>query len=350
MWAAVFFSALVQQEPATKEYRDNDLGLIFQYPQEWRLTKTRLGAQFEFLTSEGATARVTITRTPFRESKDQWQRYQRDIEEAARREVLDQTEEELLGVPLLLTRTRYTGPDGIFRQLKGLLYSRTRQKLNFILEAPESAFPGAETSWRGTWNSFRTITGELPVAEGTPESTNPTNPAQEAERQVYTLTDPKGEAAAAGSNRLLETRVEVPGPSGTETIALPEGWTAEARDAVIVLRNPAVQGTTVLTLSLGDNAFARRVMNNLNREALKRFDTVALRKEESIAENQNGAQVLSVLRQGTSPGGNLILLSAVGGQSFGVWSVQYETTDPLKYGEDKPHLDALLAVLARIRS
>ena len=218
------------------------------------------------------------------------------------------------------------------------------------MEAPETAFPGAETAWRGTWNSFRTITGELPVAEGTPETTNPTNPAQEAEREVYTLTDPKGEATAAGSNRLPETRVEVPGPSGTETIALPEGWTAEPRDAVIVLRHPAVQGTTVLTLSLGDNAFARRVMNNLNREALKRFDTVALRKEESIAENQNGAQVLSVLRQGTSPGGNLILLSAVGGQSFGVWSVQYETTDPLKYGEDKPHLDALLAVLARIRS
>ncbi len=350
MWAAVFFSALVQQEPATKEFRDNDLGLIFQYPQEWRLTKTRLGAQFEFLTSEGATARVTITRTPFRESKDQWQSYQRDIEEAARREVLDQTEEELLGVPLLLTRTRYTGPDGIFRQLKGLLYSRTRQKLNFILEAPESAFPGAETSWRGTWNSFRTITGDLPVAEGTPETTNPTNPAQDAERQVYTLTDPKGEGAAAANDRRPETRVEVPGPSGNETIALPEGWTVEPRESVIVLRHPNVQGTTVLTLSLGDNAFARRVMNNMNREALKRFDIVALRKEESIAENQNGAQVVSILRQGTSPGGNLILLTAVGGQSFGVWSVQYETTDTLKYGEDKPHLDALLAVLARIRS
>lgn len=350
MWAAVFISALVQQEPATKEYRDNDLGLIFQYPQEWRLTKTRLGAQFEFLTEEGATARVTITRTPFREAKDQWQSYQRDIEEAARREVLDQSEEELLGVPLLLTRTRYTGPDGIFRQLKGLLYSRSRQKLNFILEAPETAFPGAETAWRGTWNSFRTITGELPVAEGTPETTNPTNPTQDAEREVYTLTDPKDDQTAAEATRRPETRVEVPGPSGTETIALPEGWTAEPRDAVIVLRHPSVQGTTVLTLSLGDTAFARRVMNNLNRDALKRFDVVSLRKEETIAENQNGAQVMSVLREGTTPGGSLVLLSAVGGQSFGVWSLLYETTDSLKYGEDKAQIEALLAVLARIRS
>lgn len=338
-------AAAPQDAPArTSLYKDNDLGLQFEHPSNWQVTRTRLGAAFAIPLASGNQARVTLVRTNFRDTKEVWQELVRNITSASRRELIDQSEETVLGVPMLLTRVRFGSPTGPMQIVQGLLFTRTVQKYNFQLEALEDEMPEAENLWRSTWQSLRTTNNELPVAEGTPETVVP--PAPAVEPAVLVLT---------GRKESDEVKKEVPVTVHNVTVEdapakvnLPEGWViAPGSTSGYTLRRDGLIGTIVLDFVIGDRAFAPRVLGIRTKQTLSRFNSVTLRLDESVGVNQSGATVSWTYRTGEGAGGPLAVLDAVGGEDFGVWAIRYEGPNADAFNKDREALKRLMWVLGR---
>ncbi|MBX3096547.1 MAG: hypothetical protein KF812_06775 [Fimbriimonadaceae bacterium] len=338
--------AATPQDPPARAalYKDNDMGLQFEHPTNWQVTRTRLGAAFAIPLASGNQARVTLVRTNFRDTKEVWQELVRNIADAGRREVIDQSEETVLGVPMLLTRVRYGSSNGQMQMLQGLLFTRTTQKYNFQLEALESEMPEAEALWRGTWQSLRTTNNELPVAEGTPEEAVPPPPAIEPAVLVLTsrnqIDSEKKEIAVVPHDVTIE--------GASVKINLPEGWVvAPSSTSGYTLRKEGVIGTLVLDFVIGDRAFAPRVLGIRAKQSLDRFSTVTLRLDKTVGNNQSNATVSWVYRFGNAAGGPLAVMDAVGGEDFGVWAIRYEAPNAEAFTKDRAQLDQLMWVLGR---
>jgi len=345
VWMILAPSLAFQEQPRPAVYKDNDLGLQFEHPANWEVLRTRFGAEFSIPLASGNRARATLVRTNFRDTKEAWQEIVRNVQTASRREVIEQTEETVLGVPMLLTRVRYGSDNGQLQMLAGLLFSRSPQKYNFQLEALESEMPEAETLWRATWPSLRTINNELPVPEGTPEETVPTRPA--IEPAVYVLKPQSSGEESRDTIPVTAHTVTVEG--GTVKVNLPEGWEiAPSATTGFVLRREGLNGAVTLDFVLGDRAFAPRVLGIRAGQTLARFNTVALRRDKTVGNNQSNATVSWVYRHGDAAGGTLAVLDAVGGEDIGVWALRYESSTNEQFNSDWPHLERLIQVLGRV--
>ena len=154
-----FLAAAVMFQPAkqdTQTYSDIQLGLSFSHPSTWIIEKplvaknTKKGRKLASdagtvhfripLTGAVDDADLIIVRAAFSGSPDTWQKVQMDANQNLKRQVERQWQQEILGVPLLLTKIDYSENGSSKVTLTGLLYNDSPNKLLFRLTGPASDF------------------------------------------------------------------------------------------------------------------------------------------------------------------------------------------------------------------
>lgn len=252
----------------TKVYDNKVADIKFNYPSAWSLKRDRLYDELTFKV-DGRPVIVQLMATEMNYPKEHWQEVTKDVNLQNDRQVTKQWEEELLGVPLLLTRVRdakQTEPQIIFT---GLLYGARPQKFLFRMYAPESVAAAAEQQWYSVLLTSNTISGKLPSETIPNNGTNATVEPQPGEVKVSILKPEvnKPDKPTWGSNNLL-----VDSQRGLHFYA-PADWTFN--EGQLALRDVRLK----LTVDLGSEQTARSAWLKACGQALDRLDKVGKRSE-----------------------------------------------------------------------
>lgn len=314
-------------------YRDTRLGLQFEYPKTWKVRKEKQYAIFEIPLEGGLKASVQLFSAKFKDSADNWQLIQVEINKSLRRSVERQWQEEILGVPMLLTKIAYEDKGQSTVSIIGLLYTDFEQKMNFRLTAPANGADQAESSWWNAMLTLRTTTGDLPNQEDPNKpSVKPTEPPP---TKVWTATSKpkKPERGPVAAN--------LPVGQTTFVLHLPKGWTLDGD----TLKHGGFSGTVHVTAVVGLADEAASVLSQSALDALSGFDRVILREDKTPHGAASGANVASVFRVGTSKGADRIMGDAVGVCEGVYWHLSYLGTDAKAYARDRALLSDLYEFL-----
>lgn len=318
-----------------------DVGLALSYPKAWQVTAIKKSHDFKVripIDGSSTAADLEIYNVGFDAEKDVWQLSQKGINDRMRREVIRQWEEEILGVPLLLTKVSYTDKSGPKILLTGLMYSRTPKKLMFRLEASPDDFDKAEFVWRETMQTFRT--GAPLKPEDPTKKPDPNKPVQQS---LPPISKPKS----------LDEKVEFVKPSvvveataaGRKVnIMIPTGWEGKvAEDGTIALTNAEVASQIKVALaSTLDSDPPQRALFVASSKTLNDFQKVAKRDESVPAKNKAGAMTASVWRVGTTAQGDLYTCDATIANGDFYVVVAYRTTNAAKIGAERKAVETLL--------
>lgn len=332
LWIAVSPGAV-----QTKPYRDNALGLIFEHPTAWTVKNERYSTDFSFPLADGTTAVVQLFRTSFRQEKAAWQQIQTDINGQLKRRVARQWEEQILGVPLLMTKIEYSEGGKDVAALIGLLYTATQDKLNFRLVASAGAIDEAEAAWRNVMLSLRTTNGELPIAED-PTRPLPNPVVSGTGRPITTLKPGEGPVEPVRTSNVSKVT-----KFGAElAVFLPEGWTLEAKEGKMTLLNSSLKGSVELQLFSGGRSLVEPTVRAASKESFEQFSVVTVREDQALALTKAGCAVAGMLRSGTTKEGeSLIVWHIVGNNETFIWRLDYTTKAEKDLSQDRKAIDRL---------
>ncbi len=320
-------------DASTTTFTDAALGLSFAHPTTWTTVATPVpvvakgkgnrfklpgGKKPEKRPDDGmvtfripgaagaASSELTIVRASFSDAPEKWQQIQADTNRNQKRDVERQWQQEILSVPLLLTRIAYDQNGTPTTTVTGLLYNAAPYKLLFRLTGPTSGFDTAQYQFTQAMETLRTTTDALPTAQepGKP-ITAPEVPGPDVKHAIFGKSKVPPQAAplslpiGVGGRKML--------------LRVPEGWTLEKVEGdSAVLRSPLVKEGIAVKLYVA--ATAPRPTEALNAAAnktLEEYKTVDLREDSGGAPNRAGNPMLAVWRRGTSAKGPYATLDAL---------------------------------------
>ena len=324
----------------TVEYRDKDLDIILRYPKEWRVDRKRLFTQFRIPLADGTTGIVELYAVEFRQLAIEWQAMVKKVQEDIGRIVERQWQEEILGVPLLLTKIRSSTPNGDQSTFAGLLYSATAKKMNFRVTAPVESADEAEKAWRSVLLTLRTISGDLPLPE------DPTKPLP-AEASASSTTVSTYSADSGPPKKIVrgEQIVTIDAMQTKITVWLPKNWSVVQDGDRIWIEIDGLKGTIGLAFQAGGQAQALTRLRRATSSDLKRFKIVRLRDEPKGAYKPSGAYIVSSLRLGETESGELCLWTVLGAGTTVIYKLRYESTSLADYKEDRKVIEKLIRVM-----
>ncbi len=360
MIAAATSMAQTAGRPQTRVFVSEEMGLQFTFPAAWKLENKRVQSVVTFpLEGSKLPAVVEIFAVTWSKSASDWQTLQATTAEAVKRTLERQSEEQILGVPLLLTKTSYFTKDGRAMTTEtGLLYSRSARKFQYRIAAPASVFESAQREWRQALETLRPIGDELPKPE------DPSLPPLEATkggekakiqrpivknpdvvRPPVTLNNP----AKSGSRIVAQKNLYETSAGGkTLLVYLPAGWTS----------TPQADGTTLLTspnkLALRCDVYSKLDSRTPEVEtivrtskSLEQFKSVDKREDRLPLIAPSGASVAWVRRDGQLKTGEPTTQLVVTGDCGDYyWVVEFACAGPTAYTQIRKELDDLLAKLA----
>lgn len=311
--------ALAQE---TAVFSSAELGLEFEHPANWKVERTRTKDYSITIPLEGRAdpAKLEIFSALFADTPEHWELVQQTITKQLRRDMVRQWREEILGVPMLLSRVSFDDKGQRKDILTGLIYSATARKMHFNLMVPTDAYDDAEYQFRQAFQSLRTSSGRLPQAE---DPTTRPDPA--AYEKPPTSRPPKilitNEEQPA--KPLVKGAVTHPVKAGGQDLILhvPAGWTvADGEDGALVLKHEAVPIPVKLTVSSTiDSPVPEAALVKASGLSLAAFKKVASRQEAKPKANLAGAQVVSIWRRGTGDGGAVQSIEAYGLTASNYW-------------------------------
>lgn len=333
------------QEAQTATFEVARPALSFTHPASWTVEKDRFRTRILLPLADNTTGVAEIFESNFRQDADNWQNTQVSINNAMFREVERQWTEEILGVPLLMTRIAYTENREAKKTLVGLLFTATDQKFHFRLTAPAAVYDQAENAWREAMLTLRTKSGELPMAEYAhrpPEEAEPKpeepKPRAERPRRILTMT---AKPLAPGEFRKAAEREVAEFEGKPAALYLPRGWDLEGTS----LMHKGFQGTLTVGAISGSPDDAAAWLAERARTSLPEFAAVDLREEPMPQVVRSGAILLSVQRKGRSSEGELTLLHAVGAFGDRTWTLEYRAKSQKDAKRDEARLRDLMNLL-----
>lgn len=339
--------AQTPQAPQTKTYANYEFGLSFEYPASWLSTTKKGDTKFTIVLESGAKATVDIHSVTFNADTEIWRYVQKDIVLQMKRQVIEQQEEEILGVPLLTTRSKYTENGTATVSLSGLIYAATPRKLLFRLTAPESVFGDAEAQWREVLQSIRTTSGQPLKREDPNRKIDPKELKNVSSKPIKVTRIDNGnkqkETIAKG-----EVAVSTTVSSRNVVLRLPAGWQGEVSgDGQITIRNTDLSEPIVVSLyCLLDSDPPAKNLFRASSKSLDLFTEVKKREEPSPAKNKGGATVQTVWRWGKSSSGDLATCEATGLLGDFYWMIVYKSESASAAASDKKAIDALISVMS----
>ncbi len=336
-------TALVLAQEKTKPYRSEEHGVVFEIPNDWKVSKNKDRTRFEItMTGTKERAIADLYSTDFRQTADDWLQLEKTANTQLKRTVERQWTEELLGVPLLMTRIRYTMNGQDLTAVTGLMYSANKNKFHFRLTSPTSRFDEVQESWKGALLTMRTLTGAMPKVDN-PDNPLPVQPKITVPKNVRPpfVIKSDEEQKRATKNR---GPVKVPCTVSERNLILsmPKGFVAKLEGTNWVITNPKLRGSVMLDVNaILDSPRPERALNNRAGVSLEEFTKVDKRRDRSPWFSTCGSKVSTVLRQGSNATGPLVILHAVGDCGDYYWALVYRSAklDDLKF--DEPILETL---------
>jgi hypothetical protein len=351
-----FVTPHAQQDPAPAtdpnlaQYQNLRLLIKFSYPKVWELT-TNKKAESRFLipienTSDKAV--VEILPVSFTSEKNVWQLSQVGINKTLKREIERQWEEEILGVPLLLTKVNFNDKGTLRTSVTGLVYSLGYHKMMYRITASPSEFDKADYAWRQVLLTLRTWYGEMPTVEdgskpavkdpkappkGPPQDDilHPQIPQQINKAPVVKVV----KAPVANTIDLSGKKVEIHAPSD---------WKLElGKDGAFTLSNPGVSGPITGTFFVAAAADPASIaLFRVSAADLNDFVTVVRRTESLPKPNRAGVTVAQIWREGKTASGNLFTCEAAVVTMDYYLILTHRTTDPARAVGEQRLIQALL--------
>lgn len=324
--------------PEIKTYSSGALGLAFDYPASWQVAAKGEEAVFTMPLASGSNATLELFASEFRGTTDEWQQLQTTINNQLRRTVERQWQEEILGVPLLMTRIQYSKAGQPTSTLIGLMYSATPKKLHFRLTSLSPDTEAAEQALRSVLPSLRTNSGDLPTAQ---DPSAPTPTPEQPKVETKPPPPPKVLSAAPRSRRIEKAPVSVPVKLGEQALVLrlPAGWTAVQKEGGFALANPKVEGGVMLNLAAAEMDMDP-TLQRAAATTLSQFSKISQREEPRPWLNRAGQQVSYVRRTGSINSSDEVVLQAIGGSKAGYWLIDYRAA-PKTYASERRLLHEL---------
>ncbi len=323
----------------TKVLKLDQLGMTIRHPAAWTVAKSKVQTTVEIPCEGKRTAKVQLLSSLYRDTAEAWQSLQLRASESMRRKVDEQWQEELLSVPLLMTRTKYQLKGQELVSLVGLLYAATDHKLQFIMTAPADVAPDAEAAWRSALLTLRTKEGDLPEKEYSNRPPDAEKPKPVKPKNKLVL---KAETAAPKKLERGPVSASVKVGDTAYTVYLPKGWTASLAGQGVRLSQQGLQGVVTLGVESGGREQADKRLDELAAMGLERFTVVSLRMETEPRFSRAGCLVRQVRREGKFGKDPLALLCAVGSRGDLFWTLTYEASDAGALKRDKGRVEALV--------
>jgi len=337
MIVPILCAAVAFQDVSLKEYTSPTTDMRLKYPSNWSLKKDRYADELRFKV-DGKDVYVELMGIEMNFPAQHWQDVTREINTNNDRAVLRQWEEELLGVPLLLTKVRDMGKAEIEISITGLILSNRTQKMLFRLHAPESVAPSAEEQWNKVMLSADTISGKLP-SESAP-TTTPENGGGSA----TVSTTP-------GRVQIIEPKIGPPKTVKRGSVRMPldvdrgtflylnEGW--DMKEGTLS------NGSTLLQFGqgIGEERVARSEWLKVCGSALGRLNTITGRVEPEPKYRESGFRGSFLERRGTTADGSEVQWVAYGWMGGYFYTLNWAGTE-LEFKSTKEAREKLLESLA----
>lgn len=338
MIAITLAASLLLQNQETKTFQDKALDLQFQYPATWKVEKVSFGHEFSFLIGKEPIV-IRVIQAPMPESKETYQASMKQIQEGNGGVVLRQWEEELLGVPLLMTSVRKTTPTSNTMRLLGLLFTNDEQSMSFSFECSEASYQEAEKLWRDTLLTSRTVSGKLPQKGGTPKTDPAVDPGKTEtppdNSKTVILTDESTKVAPIFG----PVRVTADSDRGIYAY-LPEGWSlADGK-----LTHPTFAGELTLMVGTGGEEALLRTWLKMCGDRLAELSTVTSRKEPRPVLNKAGFKLRDMIRTGEKDGKPWTQRLTLGTGNGYYWIVDF-SGESATFDGNRKLLDALMQQL-----
>jgi hypothetical protein len=330
-------AAVAFQDDSLKDYANPATDMRLKYPSSWSLKKDKYADELRFKV-DGKDVYVELMGIEMNFPAQHWQDVTREINTNGDRAVLRQWEEELLGVPLLLTKVRDLSKTDVEIAITGLILSNRPQKMLFRLHTPESVAVSAEEQWNKVMLSADTISGKLP-SEAAPVS--PT--AGSAGTTSVGTTPGKVQVieAPTGSPKKVKRgseRIPLDVDRGT-FLYIDEGWT---------LKEGTLSNGSILiqfTQGIGEERVARSEWLLVCGAALDRLNTITNRIEPEAKFWESGFKGTYMERRGTTASGSEVQWVAYGWMGGYFYTLNWAGTE-LEFKSSKESREKLIETLA----
>lgn len=343
-FAALFLLVSLHQAPSTVEYKNPELNLAFSHPKSWTFVTNKKGVTSVTIPTDtkGVTGSMEIYSIAYNADEDLWQNVQKDFLKQMKRDVVRQWREEILGVPLLMTRGGYEDRGSQMAILTGLVYSRTPRKLLFRLTAPASVYDSIEFDLRASLQSLHTIDGTLPSTEDPNRKVTPEDAVVKpvmAPPKVTVIDKSKP------SEKLVKGPQSVDAQAGGKSVKLryATGWTCEKDATGFNFHATGIPGSIHVTVSSTlDSDNPEVAIFKASAISLNDFDKVTKREETNPKPNKAGAFVSTIWRDGVSGKGAIESCEAAGLLGDFYWLATYRLDGSLTVASRKA-IDLLFA-------
>jgi len=337
-------------------------GLAMRHPDNWTFKQKKSFSEFTIPIAEGRSqARVEIFENTFRTTAADWQTLQETVAKDMKRTVERQWSEDLLGVPLLMTKVNYTEKAFEMSSLTGLLFTRTNVKFQFRMVVPAGSYDEAETLWKEALLTLQTIDGNLPQPEdpegaikrpvGKPvkgekpekaSSTNAAAPEKPRPTIVMHSSLNKPQKSRPGSESLPLT------VSGKEaTLRFASGWTVEKQGEKFRFSHTKVKGSILVeALTPIDSPEAERQLILAPASTFGAFTKIGKRVDSPAVRTDAGYKLSTIWRDGESAQGPLFILHGVAQGDGNYWLMEYRNTSLKAYSDERKTIEQLMNSLA----
>jgi len=343
LWICLAQTQSVEQ---TKVFSNSEYGLAFEHPSSWQISTKKGDSKIVVPLEGGLTATIEIYSVVFNADTEIWRNVQKNIVLQMKRQLVEQQEEEILGVPLLTTRSRYTEKGIPTVSLSGLIYSATPRKMLFRLTAPESVFPEAESKWRGVLQSLRTVSGK-PLSTEDPSRKVDLKEFKTVPERPVKVTRIEGVRKQEGEIRKGEISVPLRVANRDVVLHIPQGWQGEVTaEGEVTVRHPDLSEPLKVSIFFAlDSEPPARSLFKASSRSLDLFSAVTKREEVAPTRNKAGATVQAVWRWGKSTSGDLATCEATGLLGDFYWLLTYRCTGMGSINEKKL-IDSLIATMS----
>lgn len=282
-------------------------GFGFLRPKAWKTGHTRYEERLYLPTAKShGTAVAHFIAIDFRDTIANWQAAQVDVAKQRKATIERQWQEEVLGVPLLLTKMTYDADGAGHVVLSGLLFTATPNKMFFRIECLADDFDEVDADWRTAFETLRTTDGS------TPQPDDPNRPLTKTEvEEKPVVPPPVTQIGAEGRKpKIVEGSIKVPGKAGgmNALIRLPKGWEALVqKDGSWLLHGSDPKVVLRMTLaSTLDSDPPRQALFKSATASLNSFKLAPDRTEFDDKSNRAGAVYSTIWRSGiANAGGSL---------------------------------------------
>lgn len=337
-------------DPNVAQYQNIALGMKFTYPKAWELVPGKNGESKLLIPIKNTSDRavVEIKSVSFRSEKEIWQLSQVGFNKTAKRTIERQWEEEILSVPVLLTKVNYDEKGSSKTSETGLLYTFGFNKMMYRVTSSPEMFEKADYAWRQVLQSLRTWDGEMPKVE---------DPSKPIARKDPKAIDPRmvDEVPHPQVPHEINATPKVPivkAPKGATfemaskklELRLPSDWKADPdKDASFNLHSSGMTGTIHVTVfSVAGSDPITIALYKLSGQSLNEYNSVTNREESLAKPNRAGTPIAWIWRTGKGAKGDLATCDASGQCGDYYFLLSYRTDNASHAVGDRKAIDALL--------